>query len=497
MHGGPIDTILFVHGYSVTNLNSFNQLPALFAGQGFKSASLYLAGWISLDDRISCSDLAASLEERVASLEANVPGFDLGRTLVITHSTGAIITRRWILDRYNRRKVDSRVKTLSHFVSCAGANHGSTMAQLGTSELAYIYRNLTEGQAVGKRVLQDLDYGSAFLRALNREWMTAWNDMNDPLYADTFCFSMGGTDHSFWQNQLTWQSREFGSDGTVRISGANLNYTWITVGPPTYGTLQHEVLAQSAPHLVIESAGKRYSHTSQNTPDNDNLVFDATGAVATIMHLGQSTPVSVSKETYGIVEGIASPAERPFTALGEAIGVQDVASYKALSNSWAAETNTWSSHNTAEVNSTAVVAVLDESRSPIDDSLVVIKDSNGIGAVTDSLLGNQPIPNAANPSIKSFYINTAKFEQVHGHQIHVAALADTPYVTYGKTIDGPLSNVDPTDNRHVIQGNEFTYVDVFVARDPAAAFAIYGLDNPNLPTFVGTNFPPFDPRGRM
>jgi hypothetical protein len=371
------------------------------------------------------------------------------------------------------------------------------MAQLGTTELAYIYRNLTEGRAVGKRVLQDLDYGSTFLRKLNREWMTAWNDAARPLYEDTFCFSMGGTDHSFWQNQLSWQSRETGSDGTVRISGANLNYTWITVGPTNDGTLKHEVLRQACPHLVVETPAKRYSHTSQSTPDTENLVIGAAGAVNAIMHFGQPTPVTVSRETFGIVEGVTSTAERPFTAIEEAIAVQDVPGYAAKADAWAQESLRWSGQNPNEVNSTVVVAVLDETALPIDDSLIVIKDDNGIGSVSECLLGNQPIPNAVMPSVKSFYMNTGKFEAVHGHQIHVAALTDTPYVTYGKTIDGVLSNTDPNDARHVIQENEVTYVDVFVERDPAAAFALYTLANPNLAAFLDKEFPPFDQRGRL
>ena len=48
MHGGPIDTVLFVHGYSVADLRSFNQLPALLQADGIPPETfLWPAGFRS------------------------------------------------------------------------------------------------------------------------------------------------------------------------------------------------------------------------------------------------------------------------------------------------------------------------------------------------------------------------------------------------------------------------------------------------------------------
>jgi hypothetical protein len=94
-------------------------------------------------------------------------------------------------------------------------------------------------------------------------------------------------------------------------------------------------------------------------------------------------------------------------------------------------------------------------------------------------------------------MNTAGFRAVHGHQIHVAALADTQFVTYGNPVDATLSNTDPQDQRHVVEDNQCTYVDVVVERDPAEAFAFYTLSNPDLASFLTVNFPPFSPKGRL
>lgn len=492
MHGGPIDTVLFVHGYSVADLRSFNQLPALLQADGISPANIFMAGWVSLDDRVSCDDLAAALEVRISQLESSY-NLDLTRTVLIAHSTGAIVARRWILNRRAKKAADPTIRTLSHFISCAGANHGSTMAQLGQSQLAYVFRNVTQGRSVGKRVLENLDYGSTFLRQLNRNWLDAWNNPQDPLYVDTFCFSMGGTNHSFWQNHLTWQSREFGSDGTVRISGANLNYRWISIpGGDPASPYKLETLSQRTPHLVVETPLKQYSHTSQSAPDTQNLVLGATNVVGSIIHGFGNEPDRLSSQTFGIVEGVASAAERPYTAIRQAMAVQDVPSYAALATAWAQETGAWTAANPDGVNSTVVVAIEDGTGAIVDDSLVLLRDSGGtIASVSASILNNQPIRNGVSPSVASFYVNFQAFEAVHGHSVHVEALTDTPYMTYGNAIDGPISG--GTD--HVIAPNEFTYVDVTMDRATIDTVAFAQLSNPNFAALLQLAFPPFDEPG--
>ena len=179
----PVTSVLFVHGYSVRTLNSWGRLPALLQADGFNAASIYLSAFVTLDDYITCDDLAAGLEKQVVALVAD--GLDLTNTAIIAHSTGAIVARRWLL---NRRA--SGAPMPGRFLSAAGANHGSPVAQLGRTELAYVFRDLTEQSSVGKRVLVDLDFGSDFLRKLSADWIEAWNDAT-PLYGQTLCFSMG------------------------------------------------------------------------------------------------------------------------------------------------------------------------------------------------------------------------------------------------------------------------------------------------------------------
>lgn len=497
MHNGPVENVLLIHGYSVRTLNSWGKLPALLLADGFKASAVYLSAFVSLDDEISCDDLAVALEHRIAALEKN--GLDLGKTAMITHSTGAIIARRWLLNRRARGGA-----TLSHFISGAGANHGSSLSQLGRTELAYAYRALAEKSDVGKQVLADLDYGSEFLRRLNRDWLTEWNAGN-PLHDDTFCFSLGGTDHSFWQNQLSWQAHELGSDGTVRVGGANLNYRFINLRPPydKFDANNIEIMKVACPHLVIETpedpvkkiSKKLYSHTSQASKDTFGLVMSgAAGAIDQFVHGGRA-PEPVTSKVFGIFEGIESVYERPYQALREAFALQDPTKYPNLSADWAAETARWSQENPEQTNSTVVVSICDQWGRPTQDSLVLLRDpGTTIQSTSQSILTHQPIRNEVCPSVVSLYVNYGLFSAAHPHGIHLEARTNTPYVSDHFVVDGPLSgDTADGDQVHVVAANEFTYVDVKVERDPSPAFVFYSSAMPNLAQILDKPYPPFEP----
>lgn len=477
---GSVQNVLFVHGYSVSSLNSFKRLPALLQNEGVEAVSMFLSAFITLDDDISCDDLAGALERRIALLEKTI---DMRKTMIIAHSTGAIVVRRWLLDR-----LVSGGTMPSHFLSAAGANHGSTMAQLGQTALAHLFRSITQRSSVGARVLDDLDYGSVFLRKLNRDWLDAWN-ASSPLYSKTFCFSIGGTDHSFWENQLAWQSRESGSDGTVRISGANLNYRFIELRPP-YTGFTTTVMNQPCPHLVVQTPARKYSHTSQSEPDTLGLVLSGAADVATeIAHFGRP-PEAVSSLTYGILEGILSQDEQPFQAIVEAMNVADLPSYQVIQKKWVAEMDAWTQANPSEANSTAVVATSDQFGRVVDHASVIIRDQNGtIQNISASILGNQPISNRLSPSVISYYINTGEFRSSHPHAIHIEAGTGTQFATYGLSLDAPISD----DENHVLGFNEFTYVDVRVFRDASAGFVLYSQALPTLEDILNQEFPPFPP----
>src|SRR5687768_4951757 len=122
--------IVFVHGWSVTNTDTYGGLPAALVKNAKFELSvthLYLAKYISFADEVKVDDIARGMQQAVAT--EVLPKLKRGeRFACITHSTGAPVVRTWI-DLYFRDTLDKC--PLSHLVMLAPANHGSALAQLG------------------------------------------------------------------------------------------------------------------------------------------------------------------------------------------------------------------------------------------------------------------------------------------------------------------------------------------------------------------------------
>jgi hypothetical protein len=499
-----VDNILFIHGYSVSKLTDYANLPQLLAqSEGIDPTNILLSAFVTLDDEISCDDLAHALEHRIEALET-AGRIKLRRTAIIAHSTGAIITRRWMLDRL------AKGRTLpSHFISCAGANHGSTLSQLGRTAMAYIFREISQGRSVGRRVLEDLDYGSEFLRRLNAEWFRAWNAGT---LDSTFCFSIVGTDHSFWRNQLASQSHENGSDGTVRISGSNLNYRYVHIAPVPHNSATGQAYAfetttmrRIAAHLIVEHvsdinvAGDRtflYSHTSDEGKDLTGLVLGNAEMVldSFVDRWGKEDRISTSVS--GIIEGIQSAGEPAYVALKRAMSVDSMSGYDALASEWATLNSKWADAQPDQVCSTVIMNISDFAERPVPHYLTLLRDDKGNArSVSLSLETTQPIANAVDASTMSLYVNYPRWSKVHPHSVRIELYSDTPYVQYGQVgsfnvIEGSLSGEDdPATPKHVVAPNECTYVDIVIQRDAGKAFAFYRSDDPVVPTAKA--YPPF------
>jgi hypothetical protein len=247
--------VLFVHGYSEASLATYSQFPQILAAAEPSIAKIALAAFDSLDDGITIDDLADAMEVRVSALETT-HGWDTTETGIVCHSTGALIARRWILNR-----LESGRALPSHLITLAGANHGSTLAHMGKTVLGYLQKLVFHHElSVGQGVLTDLEYGSDFLLRLNAQWLAAWNQGSlDGLFAFSLIGDTPGSDPAV---NVFWQSHELGSDNTVRISGGNLNYTIIAVSHDENGTsVSASVPARRTPHLVIPG----YSHFGPQT----------------------------------------------------------------------------------------------------------------------------------------------------------------------------------------------------------------------------------------
>jgi hypothetical protein len=212
--------LVFVHGWSVTNTDTYGGLPEALARNAPKDLALtvdhlYLGKYVSFADEVKVDDIARGME---AAIDAEVtPNLEKGeRFACVTHSTGGPVVRAWI-DLFYRDKLDRC--PLGHLVMLAPANHGSALAQLGKGKLARM-KFFAGGAQPGVGVLDWLELGSEQSWDLN----TAWMDY-DSVAAGLYPFVLTGQsiDRSFYDN-LNSYTGEAGSDGVVRVAAANMNF---------------------------------------------------------------------------------------------------------------------------------------------------------------------------------------------------------------------------------------------------------------------------------
>jgi hypothetical protein len=457
-------SILFVHGYSESSLGTYNQFPQVLAQADPAIAKSALAAFDSLDDSITIDDLADAMETRVAMLESQ--GWVLSDVGVICHSTGALIARRWILNRLAAGK-----PIPSHLITLAGANHGSTLAHMGKTPLGYLQKLLFHHElSVGQGVLTDLEYGSDFLLRLSAEWMKAWNDGSlDGLYAFSVIGDTPGTDPTL---QIFWQTHEDGSDNTVRISGGNLNYTMIDVSHDENETTISAVTpARRVPHVTVPN----YTHFGPQT---------------------------------GIMTSVTQTTDAPVQRVVQALSVKSAADYAALEAQWTVDLAAWTAANPNLANSTAIFTLLDRNGSSIDDCMIAILDQATLGdaagssmlanpsafvaaasTASKSLVHSPPLQNDQQQGSYTFYINYAAYTSASPHWFQIEINNDA-LLGQHKYPYPSLIFTQPPNLTHTIAPNECTYVKLTMGRDTDVSYAIYAA----VPTLNMTlQFPPFDP----
>ena len=216
--------VIFVHGWSVQNTDTYGDLPKWLAAQGsaggveIEVGNVYLGRYVSFDDTVTMDDIARAFDQAVRDeLQNKLKAGQ--RFACITHSTGGPVVRKW-MDLYYQDKLDKC--PLSHLIMLAPANHGSALAQLGKSRLSRI-KAFFGGVEPGKRVLDWLELGSDDSWELNQSSLDC-----DCLKNGIFSFVLTGqTIDRHLYDALNSYTGEPGSDGVVRVAGANMNYTFL------------------------------------------------------------------------------------------------------------------------------------------------------------------------------------------------------------------------------------------------------------------------------
>lgn len=218
--------VVLIHGWSETKSSeAFRSLVDFLESHGFNAVSLWLGDYISLEDDVRIEDVARRMETVIREelrLGRLSPGFS-----IIAHSTGGLVTRRWVSEYYPGG-TDCPARRL---LMLAPANFGSPLALMGQSMLGRLVKGWRNWFHTGKEMLTALAPASRF------QWDLAQSDLFVPESVSAaptpygsqkvMPFVITGT-HPY-TSLLRQIVNENGSDGTVRVPAANLNTKGVTI----------------------------------------------------------------------------------------------------------------------------------------------------------------------------------------------------------------------------------------------------------------------------
>ncbi len=216
--------LVFVHGWSVTNTSTYGSLPKSLAAKAkdrgieLDISHIHLGKYVSFHDEVTLDDIAIAFQHALKELPHNKNRIE--EFSCITHSTGGPAVRHWVDKYYGARKLKNL--PLNHLVMLAPANHGSSLAVLGKQRVGRI-KAWFSGVEPGQRVLDWLALGSEGQWSLNESWLS-YRPAKHSFYP--FVLTGQGIDreaYDFINSYLT----ESGSDGVVRVAGANMNYRYL------------------------------------------------------------------------------------------------------------------------------------------------------------------------------------------------------------------------------------------------------------------------------
>jgi hypothetical protein len=214
-------TLVFVHGYSVTNLNTYGELPLRLQAEAAENGleieieQIFLGRYISFHDEVSLGDISRALDTAIKEQLAGVK-----KIVCITHSTGGPVVRDW----WNRYCSNSN-SPISHLIMLAPANFGSALAKLGKGKLSRL-KSWFDGVEPGQRVLDWLMLGSLEAWELNKKWILSNGNQIGPNGIFPFVITGQTIDRKLYDH-LNSYTGELGSDGVVRTATTNLNANYI------------------------------------------------------------------------------------------------------------------------------------------------------------------------------------------------------------------------------------------------------------------------------
>ncbi len=206
------EPIVIVHGWSDES-KSFSYL-ASFLKKQFQTEPVIirLSDWISMNNDVTYSDISTAMQRAWAASGLPTSARSVN---VIVHSTGALIVRDWMTKFYTPENVP-----IKRLVMLAPANFGSPLAHKGRSFIGRAIKGWGQPDfQTGTLILKGLELGSPY--TYNLAELDLFNEHarwygRGRILCSIFVGNSG-------YSGVAAIANEDGSDGTVRISTANLN----------------------------------------------------------------------------------------------------------------------------------------------------------------------------------------------------------------------------------------------------------------------------------
>lgn len=219
--------LIFVHGWSVTHTDTYGNLPKILrdraaaAGFSLETIDIHLGRYVSFRNEVRMDDVVRAFHQALLDTVSDGSGSILPFSC-ITHSTGGPVVRCWVEAYFGAERLPEC--PLEKFVMLAPANHGSALAVLGAGRLGRL-KSWFQGIEPGDGILRWLELGSEEARALNLAWLPYRPSMPNSRFRP-FVLTGETIDRKLYDHVNSYTG-ERGSDGVVRTSAANLDYSWL------------------------------------------------------------------------------------------------------------------------------------------------------------------------------------------------------------------------------------------------------------------------------
>nr|WP_275974397.1 alpha/beta hydrolase [Shewanella pneumatophori] len=379
--------LVFVHGWNVTNTDTYGQLPQVLEKLSDSDSKLsvhhiHLGRYISFDDEVRLDDIARAFDDARLSLLANKP------FAAITHSTGAPVMRQWLQMFFS----GSDIKTcpLTHLIMLAPANHGSALAQLGKSRVGRI-KSFFAGVEPGEAVLDWLELGSTQQLQLNLDWLREFKLGEGPW---PFVLTGETIDDKFY-DYLNSYTGESGSDGVVRVAAANLNFTYVKLKESAESCNGFDA------RCVVKLSQSQYV-----TPQH-KVAFEV---IKKASHSGKEQGIMTS------VTAKNTKSKPQVQRILQCLNTRNAEQYRQLSTLMA--TASESGHRKQFRGSMLVVRVSDDLGNPIEDfDIVLLSGADFLPSKFKKGFMLDKQKNIKNKHVVSFYLDAKKLAKVDNGQL--------------------------------------------------------------------------------